>query len=90
MTHNEKIELAIKSVKSKSYYGWDASVELLESLKISKSQQQLECEYAKKWDEIWDGDKNTEAYKKLKKIVEGGAKRKRVDYGEFWKTERGK
>ena len=45
----------------------------------------LECVYAKKWEEIWNGDKRTKAYRKLKAIYNSGVKRKRVDYGEFWK-----
>ncbi len=54
---------------------------------MKQSKQELECLYAKKWEEIWNGDKRTKAYKKLEKILNNGVKRSRVDYGEFWKEK---
>ena len=40
--------------------------------------------YAKKWDEIWEGDKNTKAYKRLEQILDLGVRRRRSQYGKFW------
>lgn len=52
-----------------------------------KNPAYLEAVYAKKWDEIWNGDIRTVAYKKLKKIYVGGVKKKRIDYGKFWESK---
>ena len=47
----------------------------------------LEAIYAKKWEEIWNGDKRTLAYRKLKKIMDSGVRKKRLDYGRFWESK---
>ena len=46
-----------------------------------------EVKYAKKWEEIWKGDKRTKAYKRLKRILEAGVTKKRTDYGTFWREK---
>jgi hypothetical protein len=46
----------------------------------------LESLYAKKWEEIYNGDKNSDAYKKLETILNSGVNRLSMDYGHFWKT----
>jgi hypothetical protein len=45
----------------------------------------LEILYAQKWQQIWDGDKNADAYKKLEAILQNGVTKLRMDYGRFWK-----
>lgn len=55
---------------------------------MRKNKAHLESLYAKKWQEIWSGDKTSEAYQKLYAILKAGATRLRIDYGRFWKTNR--
>ena len=50
-----------------------------------RSLMKEETRYAKKWDEILKGNKNTKAYRRLKKIREKKVVGTRVSYGEFWK-----
>ena len=51
----------------------------------------LECLYAKKYDEIWHGDKSSDTYKILENMLWGHVRgfgrinKRRVGYGKFWK-----
>lgn len=49
--------------------------------------QEDEYFFMKKWDEIWSGPKDSNAYKILEKIVHGNVTKLRQNYGKFWEVD---